>query len=78
MDFNTVRILLLALEVNIESDINDYKVVISHEDKLRNINLSETMRYGEIPFCFNCIVHEFDIDLDNRKIWIKSEVVKHE
>jgi len=74
MDFDTVRILLLSLEVNIESDLDDYKVVIYSLDTLR---ISKPMAYKDIPDCFNCKVHAFDIDLDKQIIFIRSEVVKH-
>ena len=77
MTFETIRLILILTGVAVETDIDDFKVVIYHEDKMRNINLSKTMFYRDIPNCFNCIVHEFDIDLDNKKIWVKSEVAKH-
>lgn len=75
MDFDTVRILLMSLEPNIESDINDYKVLIYSTDPLY---MGKTMIYGNIPDCFNCKVHAFDIDLDKQIIFIRSEVVNNE
>lgn len=74
MTFETIRLLLILIGVATESDIDDYKVRFYSLDPL---DISKTMVYGEIPDCFNCIVHAFDIDLDRKIIIIKSEVVKH-
>ena len=74
MTFETIRLLLILISVATESDIDDYKVIIY---SLEPLHVSKTMVYKNIPDCFNCIVHGFEIDLDNKIILIRSEVVKH-
>lgn len=74
MTFETIRLLLILIGVAIESDIDDYKVLIYSIDPL---HICKTMVYGDIPDCFNCKVHAFDIDLDKKIIFIRSEVVNH-
>jgi hypothetical protein len=75
MTFETIRLLLILIGVATESDIDDYKVFIYSLDPL---DISKTMIYKDIPDCFNCKVHAFDIDLDKKIMFIKSEVIKHE
>ena len=77
MDFDLVRIIDLFNSVRTEQDLSDYEVIFYSEDYQHNIDVSKPMKYAEIPNCFNCKVHEFDIDFDIKKIWIKSEVLKH-
>ena len=74
MTFETIRILLRLIGVITESDIDDYKVIIYSTDPLR---MDKTMVYGDIPDCFNCKIHAFDIDLDKKILFIRSEVVNH-
>ena len=75
MTFETIRLLLILIGVATESDIDDYKVLIYSLEPLR---ISKTMVYKNMPDYFNCKVHAFDIDLDKKIIFIKSEVVKHD
>ena len=75
MTFEIIRLILIMMEIGLESNFDDYKVVIY---SLEPLHISKTMVYGEIPDCFNCKVHAFDIDLDKKIIFIRSEVVKHE
>lgn len=75
MTFDTIRLLLIMIEMATESDIDDYRVVIYSTDPL---HISKTMIYGEISDCFNCKVHAFDFDLDRKIIFIRSEVVNDE
>lgn len=71
MTFETIRLMLLVMEIGVESDLDDYKVLIYSVEPL---HISKIMVYGEIPDCFNCNVHAFDIDLDKKIIFIRSEV----
>lgn len=72
MTFEILRILLILIEIATESDLDDYKVVIySTVPRIR----SKVMVYGDIPDCFNCKIHAFDIDIDKKIVYIKSEVV---
>ena len=73
MTFDTVRLLLILIGVATDCDIDDYTVYIYSLEPLR----SKTMVYKDIPDCFNCKVYAFDIDLDKKIIFIRSEVVKH-
>lgn len=75
MTFETIRLILIMMEIGVESNFDDYKVVIY---SLEPLHISKTMVYGDIPDCFNCKVHAFDIDLDKKIIFIRSEVVKHD
>ena len=75
MTFEIIRLILIMMEIGLESNFDDNKVVIY---SLEPLHISKTMVYGEIPDCFNCKVHAFDIDLDKKIIFIRSEVVKHE
>lgn len=74
MTFETIRLILIFVEMAMETDIDDYKVLIY---SLEPLHISKTMVYKDIPECFNCKVHAFDIDVDKKIIFIKSEVVKH-
>lgn len=74
MTFETIRLILIFLEMTTESDIDDYKVLIYSLDPL---DISKTMIYKNIPDCFNCKVHAFDIDLDKKILFIRSEVENH-
>lgn len=75
MTFEIIRLILIMMEIGVESNFDDYKVVIY---SLEPLHISKTMVYGDIPDCFNCKVHAFDIDLDKKIIFIRSEVVKHD
>ena len=75
MTFEIIRLILIMMEIGEESGFDDYKVVIYSLDPL---HISKTMIYGEISDCFNCKVHAFDIDLDRKIIFIRSEVVNDE
>lgn len=75
MTFEIIRLILIMMEIGLESNFDDYKVVIY---SLEPLHISKTMVYGEIPDCFNCKVHAFDIDLDRKFIYIRSEVVNDE
>ena len=75
MTFEIIRLILIMMEIGLESNFDDYKVVFY---SLEPLHISKSMVYGEIPDCFNCKVHAFDIDLDKKIIFIRSEVVKHE
>ena len=74
MTFQTIRLILIMIEMTIESDIDDYNIIFY---SLEPWHISKTMVYKNIPDSFNCEVHEFDIDLDKKMIFIRSEVVKH-
>ena len=74
MTFETIRLLLILTGVAADIEIDDFKVIIY---SLEPLDISKTMVYGEIPDCFNCEVHAFDIDLDRKIIFIRSEVAKH-
>lgn len=74
MTFEIIRLILIMMEIGIESDFNDYKVIIYSLEPL----CMKTMVYGDIPDCFNCVVHAFDIDLDKKLIFIRSEVINNE
>lgn len=74
MTFETIRLILIFVEMATESDMDDYKVLIY---SLEPLHISKTMVYKNIPDCFNCKVHAFDIDLDKKIIFIKSEVAQH-
>ena len=71
MTFEMIRIILMVIEVDMESGIDDFKVIMFSSDPLY---MSKAMLYKDIPECFNCKVHGFDIDLDNKIIFIKSEL----
>lgn len=71
MTFEIIRLILIMMEIGVESTFDDYKVVIY---SLEPLHISETMVYGNIPECFNCKVHAFDIDLDKKIIFIRSEL----
>lgn len=73
MTFETIRLILIMIEMATESDIDDYKVVIY---SIEPLTMSKVMVYGEIPNCFNCKVQAFDIDIDKKIVFIRSEVVK--
>ena len=75
MTFEIIRLILIMMEIDVESNFDDYKVVIY---SLEPLHISKTMVYGDIPDWFNCKVHAFDIDLDKKIIFIRSEVVKHD
>ena len=75
MTFEIIRLILIMMEIGVESNFDDYKVVIY---SLEPLHISKTMVYGDIPDCFNCKVHAFDIDLDKKIIFIRSEVVQHD
>ena len=75
MTFETIKLILIMIEMVTESDIDDYKVVIYSLDPL---HISKTMVYGNIPDCFNCKVHAFDIDIDKKIVFIRSEVANYE
>ena len=77
MDFDLVRTINIYTLATTGCSLSDYEVIFYSEDYQHNIDVSKPMKYVEIPNCFNCKVHEFDIDFDSKKIWIKSEVVKH-
>ena len=74
MSFNDFRLIIEYVGILLRSDLSDCKVNIYSVNPLY-IN---TMIYREIPDCFNCKVHGFDIDFDKKIIFIKSEVVNHE
>lgn len=71
MTFEFIRIVLILTEVATDDNIDDYKVVIYSTDPL---TMSKAIKYGKIPDCFNCKVHAFDIDIDKKIIFIRSEV----
>lgn len=71
MTFETIRLILIMMEIGVESNFDDYKVVIY---SLEPLYMSKTMVYGNIPDCFNCKVHAFDIDLDKKMIFIRSDI----
>lgn len=75
MTFETIRLILIMMEIGVEVGFDDYKVVIY---SLEPLHMSKTMVYGDIPDCFNCKVHAFDIDFDKKIIFIKSEVINYE
>lgn len=75
MTFETIRLLLILIGVETDSNIYDYKVLIY---TLEPLHISKTMVYKDIPDRFNCKVHAFDIDVDKKIIFIRSEVVKDE
>lgn len=75
MTFETIKLILIMIEMVTESDIDDYKVVIY---SLEPLHMSKTMVYGNIPDCFNCKVHAFDIDIDKKIVFIRSEVANYE
>lgn len=75
MSFNDVRCIIEYVEALSRSDLIDYIVVIY---SIEPLYISKTMVYGDIPDCFNCKVHAFDIDLDKKIIYIRSEVVNNE
>ena len=71
MTFETIRLILIFVGVATESDIDDYNVIIY---SLEPLQMSKTMVYKDIPDYFNCKVHAFDIDLDKKIVFIRSEV----
>ena len=75
MTFETIKLILIMIEMATESNIDDYKVIIY---SLEPLHISKTMVYGNIPDCFNCKVHAFDIDIDKKIVFIRSEVINHE
>lgn len=75
MTFETIKLILIMIEMATECDIDDYKVVIY---SLEPLHMSKTMVYGNIPDCFNCKVHAFDIDIDKKIVFIRSEVANYE
>ena len=75
MTFEIIRLILIMMEIGVESNFDDYKVVIY---SLEPLHFSKTMVYGDISDCFNCKVHAFDIDLDKKIIYIRSEVINNE
>ena len=75
MTFETIKLILIMIEMVTESDIDDYKVIIY---SLEPLHISKTMVYGNIPDCFNCKVHAFDIDIDKKIVFIRSEVANYE
>ena len=75
MTFETIKLILIMIEMVTESDIDDYKVVIY---SLEPLHMSKTMVYGNIPDCFNCKVHAFDIDIDKKIVFIRIEVANYE
>lgn len=74
MHFNDFRLIIEYAGILLRRDLSDCKIIIYSVNPL-HIN---TMIYGEIPDCFNCKVHAFDIDLDKKIIFIRSEVVNNE
>lgn len=73
MTFETIRLIVSVLIIANERDLYDYQVVIYSQNPQSKV---KTILYKNIPDCFNCIVHGFEIDLDNKIILIRSEVVK--
>lgn len=71
--FDTVRAILEVLSISI--DISDYRVIIFSSVSPLEMN---PRKYRDIPDCFNCNVHGFEINLDNKVIFIKREVSDHE
>lgn len=75
MTFETIRLILIFVEVATETDISDYKVLFY---SIEPLFMGKAFIYKDIPDCFNCNVHGFDIDLDKKIIFIKSKGVKNE
>ena len=75
MTFEIIRLIMIMVEVSTKSDLDDYQIVIYSQKPLSKVKI---ILYKNIPDCFNCIVHGFEIDLDNKIILIRSEVVNDE
>ena len=83
MTFDTIRLILILIKINTEINIYDFKVIIYPDRSqliLKDIDsyMATEILYKDIPDCFNCRVLLFDIDLDQKIILIKSEVLKYE
>lgn len=75
MSFNDFRLIIEYVGILLRSDLSDYKVIIYSGHPFAK---NKTVLYKDIPDCINCKIHAFDIDLDNKIIFIKSEVVNNE
>ena len=75
MTFEIIRLGLIMMEIGIESDFDDYRCIFY---SFKPDVFYKTITYRDIPSCFNCKVKAFEIDLDAKLMYIKSEVVKHD
>ena len=75
MTFETIRLILIFVEMATEIDISDYRCIFY---SFNPDNIFKAVEYRDIPDCFNCKVKAFEIDLDAKIMYIKSEVVKHD
>lgn len=75
MTFETIRLILIMMEIGEESGFDDYRVIFY---SFNPDHIFNALTYSEIPECFNCKVKAFEIDFDAKIMYIKSEVVKHD
>lgn len=73
MTFEIIRLILIMMEIGTESDFDDYRCIFYSFKP----DVMKAITYRDIPDCFNCKVKAFEIDLDAKIMYIKSEVVKH-
>ena len=73
MTFEIVRLFAILTEIVLESSISDFDVIICDKDYENHDTLIK--KWNEIPDCFNCKVLEYSFDFENKRIYIKSEVV---
>lgn len=58
MTFDTIRLLLIMIEMAIESDIDDYRVIFY---SFKPDVLYKVITYRDIPDCFNCKVRALNL-----------------
>lgn len=75
MTFEIVRLFAILTEIALERSISDYVVIIYDKDYENHDTFIK--KWDEIPDCFNCKVLNYSFDFENKRIYIKSEVVKH-
>lgn len=73
MTFETIRLILIMMEIGTECDFDDYRCIFYSYKP----DVMKAITYRDIPDCFNCKVKAFEIDLDAKIMKIRSEVVKH-
>ena len=76
MTFEIVRLFAILIEIATDSSISDYVVIIYDKDYEKHDTMIK--KWDTIPACFNCKVLSYSFDFETKRIYIKSEAIKHE